>query len=742
MQVTLGISLLLGISMSTFSAAQTPTAVNSVNPLIGTDGDGMTFPAVGVPFGMTQWTPQTREGERKCVAPYYAVDTRIQGFRASHFLSGSCMQDYGSVTLMPLSGPLKVDPKERASAFQRESEVIHPSSYSVDLKDYGIHADITGSVRSGFLRFRFDKGGKSWILVQNNARPGDGDILIDEAHQDISGRNAVRRLYAGRGKLAGFSGYFVAKFDRPFHVGGTWSGDAKHEGGLAQQSIAGAPGAYIYFDLKPGDVVQSKVGTSFTSVDEARKNLHAEIRDWSFNRVEAQARSKWSDALEHIQITANDTDRTIFYTALYHASLLPRTFSDVSGHYPRFAGTGEVEQAKGFTYYDDFSVWDTFRAVHPLLTILDPKRESDMVRSLIAKGDEGGFLPIFPAWNSYTQEMVGDHSDAIISDAYFKGIRGFDAKEAYRLMRKNALETPESEALYSDGRGRRALQSYLKYGYIPLEDKVPFAFHGEEQVSRTLEYAYDDAQVGAMAAALGHNEDAELFRKRAQNYHNVLDPETGFVRGRHADGTWDKPFDPAGKYHYITEGLPFQYTFFVPQDVDGLIAALHGRKAFVDKLDALFDGGHYDHGNEPSHHIAYLYDYAGEAWKAQAHIHKIVDEDYHNRPIGLAGNDDAGQISAWYVFSALGFYPVSPGTPRYSIGTPRFEDATIHLSNGKRFHIHANGAHAGKFFIHAATLNGVPLTRSWITHAEIAAGGELVFDMSSEADSKWPAAVE
>ncbi|QHN05109.1 glycoside hydrolase family 92 protein [Granulicella sp. WH15] len=742
MQVTLGISLLLGISMSIFSAAQTPTAANSVNLLIGTAGDGMTFPAVGVPFGMTQWTPQTREGERKCVAPYYAVDARIQGFRASHFLSGSCMQDYGSVTLMPLSGPLKVDPKERASAFLRESEVIHPSSYSVDLKDYGIHVDMTGSLRSGFLRFRFNQGGKSWILVQDNARPGDGDILIDEAHQEISGRNAVRRLYAGRGKLAGFSGYFVAKFDRPFHVGGTWSGDVKHEGSLSQQAVAGAPGAYIYFDLKPGDVVQSKIGTSFTSVDEARKNLHAEIRGWSFNRVEAQARSKWSDALEHVQITADATDRTIFYTALYHASLLPRTFSDVSGSYPRFAGMGELEQAKGFTYYDDFSIWDTFRAVHPLLTILDPKRESDMVRSLIAKGDEGGFLPIFPAWNSYTQEMVGDHAGAIISDAYFKGIRGFDVKDAYRLMRKNALESPASEALYSDGRGRRALQSYLKYGYIPLEDKVPFAFHGEEQVSRTLEYAYDDAQVSAMAAALGHDEDAELFRKRAQNYHNVLDPETGFVRGRHVDGTWDKPFDPAGKYHYITEGLPFQYTFFVPQDVDGLIAALHGRKAFVDKLDALFDGGYYDHGNEPSHHIAYLYDYAGEAWKTQAHVHKIMDEGYHNGPIGLAGNDDAGQMSAWYVFSALGFYPVSPGTPRYSIGTPRFEDATIHLPGGKQFHIHANGAHDGKFFIHAAKLNGVPLTRNWITHAEIAAGGELVFDMSSEANPEWPAAVE
>jgi predicted alpha-1,2-mannosidase len=338
--------------------------------------------------------------------------------------------------------------------------------------------------------------------------------------------------------------------------------------------------------------------------------------------------------------------------------------------------------------------------------------------------------------------MIGDHADAIIADAYMKGIRRFDMKEAYRLMRKNATESPASDDLYRDGRGRRALQSYLQYGYIPLEDKVPYAFHDQEQVSRTLEYAYDDSMVGAMAAALGHNADAALFLKRAQNYHNVLDPETGFVRGRHADGSWDTPFDPAGKYPYITEGLPFQYTFFVPQDVDGLIAAVHGRQAFVEKLDAIFQGVYYDRGNEPSHHIAYLYDYAGEAWKTQAHVHEIMESEYHDRPAGLAGNDDAGQVSASYVFSALGFYPVSPETPRYEIGTPRFEDATIALPTGRHFHIHANGVREGKFFIHGATLNGVPLARNWITHSEIAVGGDLVFDMSSAADSKWPSPSE
>jgi predicted alpha-1,2-mannosidase len=742
MRLSISIVLFFGILVSGFSVVKAQAPINSVNPLIGTDGDGMTFPAVGEPFGMTQWTPQTREGERKCVAPYYATDTRIQGFRGSHFLSGSCTQDYGSVTLMPLSGDLKVDPKERASTFPRETEVLGPSLYSVDLKDYGIHVDMTGSLRSGMLRFRFDRGGKSWILVQNNSRPGDGYISIDQEHQEITGRNPVRRLYAGQGKLAGFSGYFVVKLDRPFRVSGMWSGNVTHDGSRLQESTAGAPGAYIFFDLKPKDVVQAKVGTSFTSIDEARKNLRGEIGDWNFDRVELQSCQHWNNALGEIQITSSANDRTIFYTALYHAFLLPRTYSDLSGHYPRSAGVDQVEQARDFTYYDDFSIWDTFRAVHPLLTILDPIRARDMVRSLVAKGDQGGFLPIFPAWNSYTQEMVGDHADAIIADAYFKGIRGFDVKEAYRLMRKNAMESPVSEDLYQDGRGRRALQSYLKYGYIPLEDKVPYAFHQQEQVSRTLEYAYDDSLVGALASALGNTDDAKLFNRRAQNYHNVLDPATGFARGRHEDGSWDTPFDPAGKYHYITEGLPYQYTFFVPQDIDGLIAAVHGRSAFVDKLDALFQGGYYDHGNEPSHHIAYLYNYAGAAWKTQAHVHEIMETEYHNRPAGIAGNDDAGQISAWYVFSTLGFYPVSPGTPRYEIGTPRFEEATIRLPNGKHFYIRANGTREGKFFVKRATLNGIPLSRHWITHSEIAAGGELVFEVSSEPDVNWPEAIK
>jgi predicted alpha-1,2-mannosidase len=415
---------------------------------------------------------------------------------------------------------------------------------------------------------------------------------------------------------------------------------------------------------------------------------------------------------------------------MYHSMLLPRIFSDHDGAYPSFAGGQVLEHAEGFTYYCDFSIWDTFRALHPLLTILDPARELDMVKSLIAKGQQGMFLPIYPAWNSYTSEMIGDHADAIIADAYVKGIRGFDTGEAYHLMKRNATITPSQE-LYLDGRGRRALDSYLRYGYIPLEDTVPDAFHKQEQVSRTLEYAYDDFLVGEMAGWLGHTDDARDFAARAQNYRKVIDPETGFARGRHADGTWITPFDPGVKAPYITEGLPFQYTFFVPQDIPGLIQLEHGPKPFIAKLDELFARSYYDHGNEPSHHIAYLYDDAGAPSRTQLHVHEIMGKEYRNAPDGLAGNDDAGQMSAWYVLSALGFYPVTPGTPRYAIGTPRFDDLTLSLSSGKPLRIHAPGAESGKFYVRSVKINGKRIDRNYLLHEEIAAGGDLTFEMSA-----------
>lgn len=708
-----------------------------VNEMIGTAAEGQTFPATGVPFGMTQWSPQTREGELKCVAPYYYADTRLQGFRGSHFLSGSCTQDYGSFTVMPLTSPARLDAVGRASAFSHAGEQARPYLYTVELASSGIHAALTGSARAGMMEFRFPAAQpEGWIDVEDNLRLGAGAIHIDPKRQEITGFNPVHRIYAGDGQSAGFSGYIVVRFDVPFTVGGTWSGMDRREGAIDQAGSGVPLGAYVRFHLPPSHVLHVRIGTSFVSVEEARRNLQAEMPDDDFAAAVRRAQAAWNAALGRVAIDGNSADRRIFYSALYHAMQLPRIYSDVSGTYPSFAGGHPIRRARGFTYYDDYSVWDTFRAVHPMLTIIDRDRDRDMVRSLIAMGEQGGYLPIFPAWNEYTNEMIGDHAVAIIADAYLKGIRGFDAEAAYRLMRKNATETPTDAALYREGRGRRELSTYERFGYLPLEDHVPFAFHKDEQVSRTLEYAFDDFEVSQMARALGHTADAALFARRAQNWRNVIDAVTGFARGRHADGSWVTPFDPGKPASYITEGLPWQYTFFVPQNLPGLIALEHGPQGFAAKLDGLFAGGFYDHGNEPSHHIAYLYDDAGEPWKTQQHVHTIMTTLYGDSPDGLAGNDDAGQISAWYVMSAMGLYAVTPGMPRYSIGTPHFDSMWLQVAPGRSLHIVAHGAEEGRYYIRSITLNGRPIKRSYLLQSEVVAGGELVFEMSDEPFTK------
>ncbi len=713
-----------------------------VNPLAGTANEGQTYPAAGVPFAMTQWTPATQEGQRKGLVPYYYADTHFRGFRGSHFPTGSATQEYGSTQIIVGAGRPDFSAGVPDTPFSHNEEHSTPYLYEVTLPQAGVKAALTGTSRCGMLRLEFLKGGQVWIAVENFALPGDGEVAFDKERKQITSRSAVRRLYAGNGQLAGFSGYSVVELNRPFTSEDEWPArkivSSEPHSGPAETST----GAWLSLTVQPGEVVYARIGTSFTSFDEARKNLRDEIPDWNFEHVAHQAEAVWNRELGKIEVEGPLEDRRVFYTALYHAMLLPRVFSDASGTYPRFGGGQSIEKTNGRTYYDDFSIWDTFRALHPLFTILNPKLESEMVQSLIDKGEQGGFLPIFPAWNSYTTEMDGDHGVAIIGDAWLKGIRGFDMDAAYRLMRRNALESPATAEEYVDGKGRRALQSYLKYGYIPLEDPVNEAPHKNEQVSRTLDYAYDDFVLSQVAQSLGKKDDAVLFAKRAQNYRNVIDPETRFARGRHADGSWVTPFDPDKPASYITEGLPFQFTFFVPQDVPGLIELEGGDNSFVGRLDELFSRNLYDHGNEPSHQISYLYDYAGAAPKTQEQVHRIVSSLYADKPDGLAGNDDAGQMSAWYALSALGFYPVTPGIPAYEIGTPHFSKAAILIPGGKKFTIVAHNLSATNFYIQSATLNGAPLNRFWLTHAEIISGGTLVFEMGSKPDLSWPGSKE
>lgn len=722
-----------------------------VDPLIGTDirivqgkdknsteERGQIMPAVGVPHGMTNWVAQTQATEQKCHPPYYYFQDAIQGFRASHWMNGSCTQDYGSVTIMPLSNKLEIDPVKRASTFDHTQETATPSYYSVDLNDYDIHAELTGLSRAGIMQFCFEQDGDHYIVIEPNSDEGVAFVEINPEKKEITGYNPVHRIYQGYGKEAGFSGHFVIQLNEEIADYGVWGSTTIIPGRKSAKGQKHAVGAWIKLASdKPGKILV-KVATSFTSIDNARKNLAAEIPRWNFNEVRQASSDIWNQALGQIAVKGNNEKEMVkFYSALYNAHFLPRTFSDVDGSYPRFDGDGQIMKMDHGTYYCDFSQWDTYRAVHPLFSILTPSRNGDMAHSLVLKGQQGGWLPIFPSWNSYTAAMIGDHCIAMIGDAIVKDTPGFDYEEAYTLMRKNAFEANPDSASYRDGKGRRAMESYLKYNYVPLEDQVTEAFHRREQVSRTLEYAYDDFVLAQVAKKLGKTDDYKALIKRAENYRNVIDPETGYARGRHADGTWIEPFDPFASTSFICEGTPYHYTWYAPQDIAGLIRHMGGKERFINRLDNFFEGNYYWHGNEPGHHIAYLFAYAGEPWKTQKWVHDIINREYFTTPDGLSGNDDAGQMSSWLVFSMVGFYPVCPGMPYYVIGSPSFEESVITLENGKKFTIEAPGASDKNIYIQSATLNGQPYDKSYILHTDIMNGGKLSFVMGDSPNKEW-----
>ena len=722
-----------------------------VDPLIGTDirivqgkdknsteERGQIMPAVGVPHGMTNWVAQTQATEQKCHPPYYYFQDAIQGFRASHWMNGSCTQDYGSVTIMPLSNKLEIDPVKRASTIDHTQETATPSYYSVDLNDYDIHAELTGLSRAGIMQFCFEQDGDHYIVIEPNSDEGVAFVEIDPEKKEITGYNPVHRIYQGYGKEAGFNGHFVIQLNEEIADYGVWDSTTITPGRKSAKGQKHAVGAWIKLTSdKPGKILV-KVATSFTSIDNARKNLAAEIPGWNFNEVRQASSDIWNQALGQIAVKGNNEKEMVkFYSALYNAHFLPRTFSDVDGSYPRFDGDGQIMKMDHGTYYCDFSQWDTYRAVHPLFSILTPSRNGDMAHSLVLKGQQGGWLPIFPSWNSYTAAMIGDHCIAMIGDAIVKDTPGFDYEEAYTLMRKNAFEANPDSGSYRDGKGRRAMESYLKYNYVPLEDQVTEAFHRREQVSRTLEYAYDDFVLAQVAKKLGKTDDYKALIKRAENYRNVIDPETGYARGRHADGTWIEPFDPFASTSFICEGTPYHYTWYAPQDIAGLIRHMGGKERFINRLDNFFEGNYYWHGNEPGHHIAYLFAYAGEPWKTQKWVHDIINREYFTTPDGLSGNDDAGQMSSWLVFSMVGFYPVCPGMPYYVIGSPSFEESVITLENGKKFTIEAPGASDKNIYIQSATLNGQPYDKSYILHTDIMNGGKLSFVMGDSPNKEW-----
>lgn len=719
---------LSGTAPSTTTAAQKHSEA-------GSEKNANTIPAVGLPFGMTQWTPQTRTSETKCIPPYFYKDSLINGFRGTHWISGSCMQDYGSVTITPVTGTLRTT--NFATPFSHQQEITTPAYYKVELPAYRCITEITSTARCGMMQFTLQQDDSLYLLVMPNSDRGEGAININASRGEVWGYNPVHRIYQGWGNKAGFNGYFFIQFEKVTSRTGTFSEAAV----FTTDSIINNQkniGVFAGFKLKKGEQLRIRIGTSFSNVNEAKKNLRAEITTWNFETIRAMANQSWQQALSQVQVQGNnEKDKRIFYTAMYHALQHPRLFSDVDGTYPPFAGGWQLKKLADGQYYDDFSMWDIYRAQLPLLQVLQPARVNQFVSSMILKGEQGGWLPIFPCWNSYTAAMVGDHVTAFIASSYAKGIRNYDVAAAYRLMRRNAFDTPNNED-YVNGKGRRALLSYLQYGYIPMEDSVPEAFHKKEQVSRTLEYAYDDYALSVVAKGLNKTADYKELRKRAFNYKNVFDTTVGMVRGKYSDGRWYEPFNADKREPYITEGTPRQYTFYVPQDVTGLANLMGGAKALENSLDTLFAKNEYWHGNEPGHQIPFMYNYTASPWKAQQTVRNILREEYSDGPGGLSGNDDAGQMSAWYIFAAIGLYPVDPVSGEHLLCSPIFDKVTLQLAGNKNLQIVCHKKSAGDQYIQQVRLNGKKYQKNFIPYADIMKGGVLDIYLQ-EQPSAWGA---
>ena len=665
----------------------------------GSEEHGQTLPAVLAPNGQNFWTPQTQDTEKKCIAPYYYTDSLLQGFRNSHWIVGGCTQDYGSFTLAALDGELRLRPAERATPFSHAEEISHPHYYAVRLPQEHLKVEMTGSSHTAIFRITPEQDGPVHIILNHNSDEGEGYLEINQQDKTIYGYNPVHRIYQGWGEHAGFDGHYLLQ-----------AYDEIEDSGC--DSLC----AWFTFRGKAHEPIILKAATSFTSKRGAEDNFAFEAEGHDFDSMMEQLAQQWIDRLHTIDVEDPDTARVNqFYGALYRCSFLPREMSDVDGTYPSFSN-GELAVGKR-KYYGDYSMWDTYRAVHPLYNIIAPQQSADMMQSLVTMYEQGGWLPIFPCWNSYTAAMIGDHCSVVLADAYVKGIRDFDYEKAYEGMSQNAFETPVSFEDYKNGMGRRALPSYLKYGYIPLEDGVKEAFHQDEQTSRTLEYAFDDFAVAQLAKALGKDQDYQELMRRSENWRNVINPKTGYCDGRHAPKQISRKKTDGGKFEdnldfihrkpYITEGATCHYTWYVPQNVEGLVEVLGGKVQFEAKLDSMFTEGRYWHGNEPCHQIAYLYDFIGKPEKTAQRVAHILDTEYNDTPGGLSGNDDAGQMSAWYVFSSMGFYPVCPATDRYMLTAPRFQKVTLNLQNDKKFVI---------------TPSSLPKDRNYITHGEILQG--------------------
>ncbi|WP_374400916.1 GH92 family glycosyl hydrolase [Flavobacterium sp.] len=666
---------LIVLALLTTTISQAQDFAKHVNPFIGTGGHGHTFPGATVPYGMVQLSPDTRiDGSWDGCGGYHYSDNLIYGFSHTH-LNGTGVSDYGDIMLMPTMGEPSFDNKIYSSTFSHANEKASAGFYSVKLDKHNIDVRLTTSTRVGFHEYTFNKDGQANVILDLRHRDKllEGEIrYVDSKTIEVLRRSEAwaRNQYV----------YARIEFSKPFKEIKTNSANHLTDNRI----LTDYAGAY-QFKVKKGEKILVKVSLSPTSYEGAKLNS-SEIKHWDFDKVHKDAIAAWNKELSKIEVTSDDKDKlAIFYTALYHTMMQPNIAQDLDGKYR--GRDNQIHVAEGFDYYTVFSLWDTFRGAHPLYTLIDKKRTSDYINTFIKQYEQGGRLPVWELASNETDCMIGYHSVSVIADAMAKGIRGFDYEKAFEASKASAM------------RDVLGLDAYKKNGFISIDDE-------HESVSKTLEYAYDDWCIAQMAQILNKQEDYQYFMKRSQNWKNIFDWETGFMRPK-KNGGWDKPFDPREVNNNFTEGNSWQYSFFVPQDIEGMIQAYGGPEKFEAKLDEMFNSeskttgreqvdvtgliGQYAHGNEPSHHMAYLYNYVGKPEKTNAKVKYILDNFYTNTPDGLIGNEDCGQMSAWYVLSSMGIYSVTPGQPKWDINEP-YLDAKVSIDGNKPNYLHLPNA--------------------------------------------------
>ena len=713
---------------------------------IGTGGHGHTYPGASVPFGMVQLSPDTFNKGWDWCSGYHYSDSSIMGFSHTH-LSGTGASDMLDVLLMPGTGPVKIFPGERGnpgegyrSRFSHEDEILEPGYYAVLLRDYGIRAELSATERAGIHKYTFPKSESSHFILDFTHRYNDDGPGILSSHLKVLGRDTLVGGRTVQGWAPGRQIYFAMKFSRPFESYELLSDDRSL--GASIQEASGTSLKWLaHYQTGENEFIYVKTGLSGVSVEGAIKNLEAEIPEWNFDAVRHSARQSWQRSLSRIRVESSSRRRKeIFYTGLYHTMLAPTLFDDVDGKY-RGMDDKVHQLPDGFHNYSTFSLWDTYRATHPLYILFQRERVPDFVNCLIRMAVESpAGMPVWPLQGRETGCMTGYHSSIVIAEASVKGVQNLDLKSVYPAMRRRAMA--------DDYRG---LADYRRLGYIPCDKE-------EESVSKTIEYVHDDWAIAHVAKALGQTDDYKALLRRSQNYRNLFDSNTLFIRPRLESGAWAEPFNPtemghSEKWRDYTESNPWETTFAIQHDPKGCVELFGGPQAFVKKLDELFTCdsklppdapsdiagmvGQYAHGNEPCHHIAYLYAYAGVPYKTQERVWSLLELEYDNQPDGLAGNEDCGQMSAWYVMSALGFYSVDPVSGNYVLGTPLFDRAEVDLGDGKRLVVEAIRRSPGDKYIQSVTFNGSPHEKAWFSHSDIANGATIVFTMASTPNEKF-----